>query len=377
MVNLVRREVIETARTLVVKVGTSVLSNADDTLNLGRLRELAEEIHRVRETGRKVALVSSGAVGAGLGLMGLSRRPGDLPHLQAAAAIGQARLISHYDDCLSKHGCHAAQLLLTADDFKNRGRYLNVRNTILALFENGAVPIINENDTVSVDEIRFGDNDRLAALVTNLLHSPLLVVLSTVDGLLNGPPDDPNSESIPLVEVWDDRLLKLATSDRSQGGTGGMQTKLQAVKMATAVGENVIIANGTQPGAITRILDGEETGTLFLAQGASVPAWKRWIGYTVSPEGKLVLDGGARKAIEQEGRSLLAIGIIAVKGSVEKGDVVSLVDENGQEFARGLTNYDTADIQRIAGKRTEEIARLFESLPYAEVIHRDNLVVTA
>lgn len=377
MVNLVRREVIETARTLVVKVGTSVLSYEDDTLDLARLSALAEDIHRVRETGRRVVLVSSGAVGAGMGLLGLRQRPRDLPHLQAAAAVGQARLLRHYDDCLQKHGYHAAQLLLTAEDFENRPRYLNVRNTILTLFENGAVPIINENDTVSVEEIAFGDNDRLAALVTNLLHAPLLVILSTVDGLMDGPPDDPQSKTIPLVESWDDQLLGLATAERSKRGTGGMRTKLSAVKMATAVGENVIIANGTKSGTLMRILAGEETGTLFLAQGAAVPAWKRWIGYSKPPKGKLILDAGASTAVKKDGRSLLAIGIVGVEGEVEKGDVVALIDAEGHEFARGLTNYGTAEIRRLAGKRSEEIARLYESLPYVEIVHRDNLVVTA
>ncbi|QDT51245.1 Glutamate 5-kinase 1 [Symmachiella dynata] len=376
MVNLVRREVIETARTLVVKVGTSVLSREDDTLNLERLSALSEEIQRVRETGRRVVLVSSGAVGAGMGLLGLQQRPRDLPHLQAAAAVGQAHLIRHYDDCLKKHGCHAAQLLLTADDFDNRSRYLNVRNTILTLFENGAVPIVNENDTVSVDEIAFGDNDRLAALVTNLLHSPLLVILSTVDGLMDGPPDNPESKTIPLVKEWDDKLLQIATADRSKRGTGGMRAKLSAVKMATAVGENVIIANGTKSGTLMKVLAGEETGTLFLAQGVSVPAWKRWIGYSKPPKGKLILDAGARTAVERDGRSLLAIGIVGVEGQVEKGDVVALIDATGNEFARGLTNYSTAEIRRLAGKRSEDIAQLYESLPYVEIVHRDNLVVT-
>ncbi|QDU46947.1 Glutamate 5-kinase 1 [Symmachiella dynata] len=376
MVNLVRREVIETARTLVVKVGTSVLSREDDTLNLERLSALSEEIQRVRETGRRVVLVSSGAVGAGMGLLGLRQRPRDLPHLQAAAAIGQAHLIRHYDDCLKKHGCHAAQLLLTADDFDNRSRYLNVRNTILTLFENGAVPIVNENDTVSVDEIAFGDNDRLAALVTNLMHSPLLVILSTVDGLMDGPPDNSDSKTIPLVKEWDDKLLQIATADRSKRGTGGMRAKLSAVKMATAVGENVIIANGTKSGTLMKVLAGEETGTLFLAQGVSVPAWKRWIGYSKPPKGKLILDAGARTAVERDGRSLLAIGIVGVEGQVEKGDVVALIDATGNEFARGLTNYSTAEIRQLAGKRSEDIAQLYESLPYVEIVHRDNLVVT-
>lgn len=377
MVNLVRREVIETARTLVVKVGTSVLSNEDDTLNLPRLRSLTEEIHRVRETGRRVVLVSSGAVGAGMGLLGLPSRPVDVPSLQAAAAVGQARLIRHYDDCMSQHGYHAAQILLTAGDIENRARFLNVRNTMLALFESGAVPIVNENDTVSVEEIGFGDNDRLAALVTaNLLHSPLLVILSTVDGLLDGPPNDPKSRPIPLVKSWDDSLMELASDIRSRRGSGGMQTKLDAVRTVTAIGENAIIANGLRNDVLTQILEGKEIGTLFLAQGNSVTARKRWIGYAVLPKGKLILDRGARTAIEEQGRSLLAIGILGVEGNVTMGDVVALVDENGREFARGLTNYSSEEIRKIAGKRSQELAGASETLPYGEVIHRDNLVVT-
>src|SRR5205085_891164 len=221
-----------------------------------------------------VVLVSSGAIGAGIGLLGLQKRPDDLPHLQAAAAVGQAHLIHRYDDALKGYGYHAAQLLLTANDIRRRARYLNVRNTLRTLFEYNAIPIINENDTVSVDEIRFGDNDRLAALVTNLLESPLLVILSVIDGLFSGDPADPASRLIPLVESWDESLLALATASKSSRGTGGMQSKLEAARSATTVGESVIIANGRTPNVLARILNGEEIGTLFLAKGESIPAWK-------------------------------------------------------------------------------------------------------
>ncbi len=217
-VNLVRREVIETAETLVVKVGTNVISRSDATLDVDRIASLVEAVGRVRESGRRVVIVSSGAVGAGIDLLELGGRPDDLPHLQAAAAAGQARLIHHYDECLGRQGVHAAQLLLTAEDFTERGRYLNVRNTLNTLFEYGAVPIINENDTVSVEEIGFGDNDRLAALVTNLLPAPLLVLLTVVDGLFAGPKD---SEPIRLVEQWDDGLFDLVRDEQSRGGRGG------------------------------------------------------------------------------------------------------------------------------------------------------------
>jgi len=375
-VNLVRREIVTTARTLVVKIGTNVLSKEDDTLDDSRFDALAAEVHQIRQSGRRVVLVSSGAIGAGIGLLGLTRRPDDLPHLQAAAAVGQAHLIHRYDDALHRYGYRAAQLLLTANDFRRRARYLNVRNTLRTLFEYNAVPIINENDTVSVDEIRFGDNDRLAALVTNLLDYPLLVILSVIDGLYDGDPAQPSSRLIPLVESWNESLLDLATASRSTRGTGGMQSKLEAARSATAVGESVIIANGRTPNVLGRILAGEEIGTLFLAQGESIPAWKRWIGYSLPPRGQYLLDDGARKAIAQRGRSLLAIGITAVQGEFSKGEVVSLVDNKGVEFARGLTNFGAHDARRIAGKRTEQIAEILGSLPYDEVIHCDNLVVT-
>jgi glutamate 5-kinase len=374
--NLVRREIVETARTFVVKVGTNVLSKDDDTLDDSRFDALARQIHQIRQTGRRVVVVSSGAIGAGIGLLGLRGRPNDLSHLQAAAAVGQAHLIRRYDDCLHRHGYRAAQLLLTANDFRHRARYLNVRNTLRTLFEYDIVPIINENDTVSVEEIRFGDNDRLAALVTNLLEAPLLVILSVIDGLYDGDPADANSRLIPLVQAWDESLLALAKPIRSSRGTGGMQSKLEAARSATAVGENVIIANGKDPRVLERILAGEDVGTLFLARGESIPAWKRWIGYSLPPRGQFVLDDGARTAIRGRGKSLLAIGIAGVVGEFSKGEVVALVDGAGVEFARGLSNYGAHDARRIAGKKTDEISRILGRVPYDEVIHCDNLVVT-
>jgi len=374
-VSLTRREVIETAETLVIKIGTNVLSCEDDTLDPARIESLAEQIHRVKETGRKVVVVSSGAIGAGMGLLGLKERPRDLGHLQASAAVGQAYLIRRYDRYLRKHGYHAAQLLVTANDFKNRTRYLNVRNTIHTLFEYGAVPIVNENDTVSIQEIKFGDNDHLASMVTSLVKKPLLVVLSVVDGLYNGDPRSPDSSRISLVQDWTPELLAMANHDSSSRGTGGMKSKLQAIRSATAVGENVIIANGTQEGILDRILRGEDVGTLFLAQGASVSAWKRWIGYTIRPKGRFHLDEGATRAIREGGKSLLAIGIRAIDGTFESGEAVTLVSPTGEEFARGLTNYNSSDLSKILMHRSDQIASVLGSVPYAEVIHRDNLAV--
>ncbi|MBS0203565.1 MAG: glutamate 5-kinase [Planctomycetes bacterium] len=373
-----RPETVARAQTIVVKVGTNVLSTNDDQLDADRIASLAEQLHLICASGRKLVLVSSGAIGAGMGLLGLKQRPRDLPHLQAAAAAGQAHLIHIYDKALRPHGHHAAQLLLTANDFKNRSRYLNVRNTLRTLAEYGVIPIVNENDTVSTEEIKLGDNDRLAAMVAGLIQADLLIILSVVDGLLTGDPTNPSSQRLSLVERFDEDLLNLAGASKSSRGTGGMKTKLEAVRTATAVGVNVIIANGKRSDVLTEIMRGDDIGTLFLGEGDGISAWKRWIGYTLPPKGRFVLDHGARRAVEQQGKSLLAAGIARVEGEFAKGEVVSLVDvQTGEEFARGLSNYDSVVARTIAGQRTDEIARIPGLIPYDEVIHRDNLVVTS
>jgi glutamate 5-kinase len=328
------------------------------------------------DSGRQVALVSSGAVGAGMGQLGWHRRPDNLRQLQAAAAVGQAYLIRAYDEGLRRHRRHAAQLLLTHEDFDSRPRYLNMRNTLHALFECDAVPIINENDTISVDEIKFGDNDQLAAMVTNLLQAPLLVILSVVDGLYRTEPGGlTEPELVTLVPQIDDAVLGLAGAGKSSRGTGGMQSKLAAARLVTQAGGSVIIAPGTHPEPLTRILAGLPAGTLFLAHGATHRARKRWIGLTARPRGHYVVDAGARLALESSSKSLLAIGILEVVGDFEKGDVVGIRDPAGQEFARGLTNYATADALRIRGLRTQEARQMLGSAVYDEVVHRDNLVL--
>lgn len=378
MTDLLRQEIATAATTLVVKVGTRVLTRPDGTLNEERIAQLAEELHQVIASGRRVALVSSGAVGAGMGRLGLKARPADLSHLQAVAAVGQSLLVEAYERSLRPYGHHAAQILLTAEDLDHRTRYLNARNTILTLFDFGAVPIINENDTVSVEELKttFGDNDRLAAIVTNLIQAPLLVLLSDVEGLCDGNPADPCSRVISTVKHLDQSIFDLV-KDRLTGlSKGGMASKLNAARQATAAGESVIIASGRQPGTLAKIIAGETVGTLVLAQGGVLGARKRWIGFTAQPRGHLVLDEGARQAVEHQGRSLLAIGIVKVVGRFNKGDIVGLRDGSGREFARGLTNYSSDDIQRTRGLRTCEIADTLGRCPYDEVIHRNNMVVT-
>lgn len=376
MIDAVRQEVIALAHTVVVKVGTNVLTGTDGRLDPGRVQALADQVQRIRAGGRKVALVSSGAIGAGMGRLGLTTRPTDLRHLQACAAVGQSFLMRAYQEALTSQGIHTAQILLTAGDFDNRTRYLNTRNTIVTLFEWGCLPIINENDTVSVAEIRFGDNDHLAAMVTNLLQAPLLILLTVVDGLYaSDPRSDPKAELLTTVPHIDGKIMDMAGGSRSSLGTGGMRSKIRAARLATAAGESVIMANGEIPGVLDRIFAAEPVGTLFLPHGSSLPAWKRWLGFTARPKGRFIVDAGARNAVQHKGRSLLPIGIVQVQGTFGKGDVVALCDVDGSEFARGLTNYSSVDGTRILGLRTEQIGEILGAVPYEEVVHRDNLVV--
>jgi glutamate 5-kinase len=382
MLDPVRHEIAARSNTVVVKVGTRVLTHEDGTLDHSRVTSIADQIVRLMDERRHVVLVSSGAVGAGIGRLGLPHRPTDLAHLQAVAAVGQSRLIESYNRALEVHGRHAAQILLTADDLNDRTRYLNVRNTLLAIFQYGALPVINENDTVRVDELQrnVGDNDRLAAMVTNLLRAPLLVLLSDVDGLYDRHPSEPGAVVIPLVEQLDAAMRDFQRQPPVSAGLnslsrGGMTSKLEAARLAVSAGESVVIANGRRPNVLADILSGENVGTLFAAQGPAVASRKRWIGLTAQPNGRLALDVGAQQAIEQHGRSLLAIGVRRVEGNFQKGDVVSLCRDDSQEFARGLTNYGSEELRRIAGQSSEKIVAILGHCPYDEVVHRDNLVI--
>jgi glutamate 5-kinase len=382
MSDLIRQQITATSKTIVVKVGTRVLTHDDGTLDQARVTAIAEQAVRLLDDKRQVVLVSSGAVGAGIGRLGLKQRPADLAHLQAVAAVGQSRLIESYNRALEAHGRHAAQILLTADDLNDRMRYLNVRNTLLALFQFGALPIINENDTVRVDELQrnVGDNDRLAAMVTNLLRAPLLILLSDVDGLYDRHPSEAGAQVIPLVSQLETAVRDFQRQTPITGGPnhlsrGGMASKLEAARLAVSAGENVIIANGRRPNVLVEVLAGEQVGTLIAAQGPAVTSRKRWIGLTAQPCGRLVLDAGAQQAIQLKGRSLLAIGVQRVEGIFQKGDVVALSGEQGPEFARGLSNYGSEELRRIAGHPTERIVEILGYCPYDEVIHRDNLAI--
>ena len=377
MVDLVRREVITQATTVVVKVGTRVLTDATGRLDGGQIERLVAGIETWRRADRQVILVSSGAVGAGMSLIGLRRRPTDLAQLQALAAIGQAKLIETYDRTLQKYGRHAAQVLLTADVFNHRSQYLNVRNTLLSLLDMGVVPVVNENDTVAVDELQttFGDNDRLAAHVTNLVQAPLLIILSDVAGVYDGPPDHPDSHVIETVTQIDERLRGFVHQEHTSLSKGGMASKLEAARIATTAGGNVIVAGGRETDILQRLLAEDACGTLFLAQGKRVSPWKRWIT-AVQTRGTIEVDSGACNAIVNDGRSLLAIGIKRTAGDYEKGDVVSIVDPNQREVARGLSNYSAADVEQVRGLPSAKILEVLGHQPYQEVVHRSNLAVT-
>lgn len=378
MVDAVRQEVFALADTVVVKVGTNVITTEVGQLDLERVQSLSGQVQRLRHGGRRIVLVSSGAIGAGMGRLGLHKRPADLPHLQAAAAVGQSYLMAAYEDAFRRHGTHVGQILLTASDFDNRKRYLNARNTIVTLFEWNCVPVLNENDTVSVAEIKFGDNDHLAAMVANLLQAPLLVLLTNVDGLFAcDPRTNRNARMLTTVPVVDDTITGLAEETRSALGTGGMRSKLKAARLVTSAGGAVIMANGAMPNVLDTLAAYEPVGTLFLPHGGNLKARQRWIGLTAQPRGRFVVDAGARHAIVAQRKSLLAAGVIDVVGEFRKGDVVAVSDATLRDFGRGLTNYSSAEARRIKGLRSEEIIDLLGPRTYAEIIHRDNLVITS
>jgi len=377
MIDPLRQQIADAAGTIVVKVGTRVLTGPDGLLDAARIDSLGRQIDAIAADGRRVVLVSSGAVGAGMGRIGLDRRPTELARLQAVAAIGQSCLIEAYERALRGRGRHVGQVLLVADDLQDRARYLNIRNTLLTLLDYGAVPVINENDTVSVEELRtsFGDNDRLAALVATLLGAPLLVLLSDVDGLFDRHPSQPGAAIVPHVPRIDAAIAGLA-DDRLGGlSKGGMASKIAAARMVTEAGGSCIVASGRDDGVLAGICRGELGGTLFTGRAETMPAWKRWLGWSADARGTIVVDAGARHAVIDGGRSLLAAGVRGVEGEFTAGDVVALANEERRVFARGLVNYAADELNRIAGLRTERIAAVLGSTPYDEVVHRDNLAV--
>jgi len=372
-----RSQILSKVKKVVVKIGTGVLTTDDGSVDKEQIRRLAGQVVELKKMGYDVVVVSSGAIGSGIGELGIEKRPSTLPELQAVASIGQSKLIRAYDECFKLHGYHAAQILLTREDFEDRQRYLNTCNTIHTLFQMNAIPVVNENDTISVDEIKFGDNDALSALVTNLLNAELLIILSSVDGLYDRFPTAKSKATvIPMVENISHEIKQLAFDSKTARGVGGMQTKLEAASVVTNAGEAVIIANGRMDNVLKKIVQGENIGILFLPKEEKLTSRKRWIGYTIKPKGKIYVDDGAMHALAEKGKSLLASGIIFVEGAFDKGDIVSVCKKEDRGiFARGLTNYSSQEIEKIKGCSTSGIAKVLGYKLYDEVIHRDNMVI--
>ncbi|GAB64269.1 glutamate 5-kinase [Candidatus Jettenia caeni] len=372
-----RSQVLSKVKKIVIKIGTGVLTTDNGYLDKEQIKGLAGQVVELKKMGYRVVVVSSGAIGSGMGELGIGKRPGTLPELQAVAAIGQSKLISMYDACFKLHGYHAAQILLTREDFEDRQRYLNTCNTIHTLFQLNAIPVVNENDTISVEEIKFGDNDALSAMVTNLLNAELLIILSSVDGLYDRCPTAKNKATvIPVVEDVSDEIKQLAFNSKTQRGVGGMQTKLEAVSVVVKAGEAVIIANGRTDKVLKRIVQGEDMGTLFLPKKEKLANRKRWIGFTIKPKGKIYVDDGAMSALTEKGKSLLATGIVSVEGAFDKGDTISICKKgDGAIFAKGLTNYSSKEIEKIKGCSTSSITKILGYKLYDEIIHRDNMVI--
>ncbi|MHC4276978.1 MAG: glutamate 5-kinase [Planctomycetota bacterium] len=369
-----RETIVSGVKRLVVKVGTGVITTKDGLLDADQVANISRQVIGLKRRGYEVVIVSSGSVGAGMGELGMRKRPATLPDIQATAAVGQSKLIGAYDECFKQEGLHAAQVLLTREDLEDRNRYLNTCNTINALFHLGVIPVINENDTVSVDEISFSDNDMLSVVVTNLLRAELLVMLSSVDGLYERP--DEGAGLVPLVKEITAETKSLASGSKTHLGMGGMESKLKAARMATNSGEAVIIANGRTPDVLSKIMDGEELGTLFLPARKKLKSRKRWIGFALRPKGKIYVDDGAFTALAKRGKSLLASGIADVDGAFDRGDVVSIcVVGDKAEFARGLTNYSSTELMKIKGQSSASIKKTLGTKPYDEVVHRDNMVL--
>lgn len=365
----IRQSVLVPARHVVVKMGTQILTGPDGQLDVPFIRQMASQMNKLMERGVELTVVSSGAIGAGCAELGLKKRPRDVADQQAVAAVGQRRLMTHLHDAFEPHGRNVAQVLLTRSDFDDRTRFLNIRNCIARIQKLGCVPILNENDTVAVDEIRFGDNDMLAALTANALQAQVLVILSVVEGLL----DDKGNKIDRVDDVA--AAAGFDRQDKSKLGTGGMTTKLMAAKLVVDAGEVAVIANGRSPDVLTRLFAGEPgVGTVFVPAPRKLAGRKRWIGLTARPAGSITIDDGAAAAMAK-GKSLLASGITQIQGKFKRGELVQIQTSDGRPIARGLCNYNWEETTLIMGHRSSQFEKLLGRSAYAEVVHRDNLVV--
>lgn len=357
----VRLELLKNVSRIVVKLGTGVLTDSRKQIDPAQLEQIVAQVAALRQAGKEVVVVTSGAVGAGMGALGFDTRPSDLAEKQACAAVGQSRLMSTYEKLFAKHNLVVAQVLLTHDDLEHHERHLNARNTLVTLLSHGVVPIINENDAVSFTEIKVGDNDTLSALVASLLPADLLVILTTVDGVIQNF-GQPEAKVISVIEQIDAGLEKIAGGTTSETAVGGMATKIQAAKIVVRSGIPLVIASGRKHDALANILSGMDEGTLFVAQEGKLRGRKRWIAFFHHPKGALFVDDGAKTALREAGKSLLPPGVSRCEGNFAAGDVIRLCDLNGTEFARGIAKFTAEEI------RSRSLARV-------ELVHRDDLVI--
>jgi glutamate 5-kinase len=367
---------VASATTLVVKVGSSLVTNEGRGLDTAAIARWAAQIAQLRALGKRCVLVSSGAIAEGLQRLGWRRRPHAMHELQAAAAVGQMGLVQCYETCFREHGLATAQILLTHADMADRQRYLNARSTLRTLLELGVIPVINENDTVVTDEIKFGDNDTLGALVANLVEADALVILTDQQGLFDADPRrKPGAKLIAEAEAGEARLEQVAGGTGTEMARGGMLTKVLAAKRAARSGAHTVIASGREPDVLLRIARGERVGTLLTARTLPLAARKQWLADHLNLGGRLKLDAGAVRALASGGRSLLPIGVIDVSGEFERGAVVACEDPQGREIARGLVNYSAAETRQIMRKPSSEIEAVLGYVDAPELIHRDNLVL--
>lgn len=372
------RERLKTARRWVIKIGSSLLTARGQGLDHEAIRGWCEQIAKLRAEGRQVVLVSSGAVAEGMARLGLKKRPGVLHELQAAAAVGQMGLVRAWELGFEMHGIRAAQILLTHEDVADRSRYLNARATLKSLLDFGAVPVVNENDTVSTDEIRLGDNDTLGALTCNLIEADLLVILTDQDGLFDADPRiKPDARLVPEIALSAPELNVMAGDSKGDLGRGGMRTKLSAARIAARSGASTAIAFGKEPRVLERLSAGESLGTLLLPDAGAMSARKRWIAGQLQARGRLHLDAGAVGVLRSQGKSLLPVGVKRVEGSFDTGDLVICLDPDGGEVARGLSNYSAAEAAKILGAKRDELAARLGYPGEPELIHRDNLVLSS
>ncbi len=365
------------AKRLVVKVGSALVTNLGEGLDVAAIAQWARQIARLRALGKEIVLVSSGAIAEGMQRLGWKTRPHRMHQLQAAAAVGQMGMVQVYETCFREHGLRAAQVLLTHADLADRQRYLNARSTLLTLLELGVIPVINENDTVVTDEIKFGDNDTLGALVTNLIEADCLVILTDQAGLHTADPRKvPTAALVRKANAGDPALEAMAGSAGSTIAKGGMLTKVLAAKRASRSGANTVIASGHEADVLLRLAQGEHVGTLLVAATTPLAARKQWLADHVQVAGRLTIDDGAARALRSGGKSLLPIGVRNIEGEFERGAVVACVDQEGAEIARGLVNYSAPETRRIAGRPSGDIESTLGYVEELELIHRDNMVLT-